>query len=175
MSEKEYRTLTHEELTALRSEGSPLMRRFIDHIDAQSQTIAELKERLVAEKLSKSNYITECLDLQSEASELTAKLDCGHEKRYLSNLDDDCGEPDCEAVEVCALCFAKQAYAKLDAMRGLVEKVIEEFENLTILGSDEKKNGYEAAMRTAVIIVKSEFLSILDAPTKPKEARNGDV
>ncbi len=31
-----------------------------------------------------------------------------------------------------------------------VRALVEEFDNLTILGSDEKKAGYEAAMRTAV-------------------------
>lgn len=36
-----------------------------------------------------------------------------------------------------------------------LEPLIEEFENLTILGSDEKRLGYETAMRTAVTSLRA--------------------
>ena len=37
----------------------------------------------------------------------------------------------------------------------LLEKLIEEFENLTIMGSEEKRSGYETAMRTAANLARA--------------------
>jgi hypothetical protein len=121
--------------------GPEVVEKLMGHIWAQSQTIAEL----------------------------TAKLDCGHEKRYLSNLDDDCGEPDCEAVEVCALCFAKQAYAKLDAVRGLAKQI----EIHCPCGARTESPVTHPHVRGCPV---DKLLSILDAPppaAKEKPDANG--
>ncbi len=45
--------------------------------------------------------------------------------------------------------------ARAQGIREALEPLIEEFENLTILGSYEKIAGYECAMRTAVTHLKA--------------------
>ena len=43
--------------------------------------------------------------------------------------------------------------------RIILEPLIEEFENLPILGSKEKKAGYEAAMKTAAAYLKAALVT----------------
>jgi hypothetical protein len=82
-----------------------------------------------------------------------AKLVRVNEELTQQMVEDGWSYPGGQGESICTIC-AEQNEIRQAAVRQVLEPLIEEFENLTILGSDEKKAGYETAMRTAVTHLK---------------------